>query len=88
MNPYFDEARDFSQGRALVRLNGRYGFIDASGSVVIEPEGDDAKSFSNGLALVREDDRFGYIDREGELLHRFPGMLSHLHAAVRHHPEE
>lgn len=34
---FFEEAGSFSEGLAAVRINGRFGFIDKSGKVVIQP---------------------------------------------------
>jgi ABC-type phosphonate transport system ATPase subunit len=36
--PQFDFACDFAEDRALVRIDGRYGFIDRSGRVVVPCE--------------------------------------------------
>lgn len=45
----------------------RYGFIDKSGKIVIEPFYDQVLPFTNGLASVMRDEKFGYINRKGEL---------------------
>jgi len=47
------------------KVNGRYGYIDASGSMVIKPQFDDAFTFSEGFAAVSVDDKWGYIDARG-----------------------
>lgn len=47
--------------------DGRWGFIDASGSVVIEPSFDWAGEFTDGLALIRQDGVYGYVRRNGEV---------------------
>ncbi|EPU0168906.1 WG repeat-containing protein, partial [Campylobacter coli] len=39
--PKFDDTRSFWEGLAGVKLNGKYGFIDKSGKIVIEPIFDD-----------------------------------------------
>ena len=52
INPQFEEGGDFSDGLALVRVNGRYGYIDKSGKLTIQPQFDSAGGFSDGLALV------------------------------------
>ena len=45
--------------------NGKYGFIDNSGNVVIPCKYDYAEGFSEGLALVRLDGKYGFIDKSG-----------------------
>src|SRR4051794_22881931 len=49
--------RKFSEGLAIIAKRvpntyGRWGFIDETGTVVIEPRFDNAKPFSEGLAAV------------------------------------
>ena len=55
----------FSEGLADVRLNGKWGFIDKSGKVVIPFKYDDALPFSEGFAVVELDGKDGYIDKNG-----------------------
>lgn len=50
---------------ARVKLNGKWGFVDGRGSMIISPQFDDALSFSEGLAAVKLDEKWGYIDRWG-----------------------
>jgi hypothetical protein len=55
--------------------NGKWGYINNEGKVVIEPQFDMAYDFSEGLALVAKfgadnlkDDRYGYIDETGKFV--------------------
>jgi hypothetical protein len=64
----FDNARDFSEGLAPVLKNGKWGYIDKSGRLVIEPRFDNAQPFSEGRGLVKEGDLYGFIDERGELV--------------------
>lgn len=57
----------FSDGLALVSLNGKYGFIDKTGKVAIPLKYDVAKDFSEGLAAVCLD-AWGYIDPTGRVV--------------------
>jgi len=49
--------------------DGKYGFIDQTGKVVIAPQFDSASDFSEGLALVRiggeSTGKYGFIDKTG-----------------------
>jgi hypothetical protein len=62
------DARDFSQGRAAVRVQGLWGYIDSSGDPVVPPTYPEAGPFERGLAAVRSGARWGYIDESGELV--------------------
>lgn len=62
----YDYVSVFSEGLAIVKLNGKYGFIDKTGKEVISLKYDDASSFSKGLAEVCLDNRYTYIDKEGK----------------------
>jgi hypothetical protein len=95
INPQFDYAEEFHEGRALVCLgkpcdfwdtystspttpnNSLWGFIDASGKVVVTPQYPAASAFNEGLAVVCTGDcgsnptkphSRGYIDRDGKLV--------------------
>jgi len=62
----------FSENMASVRLteDGKYGFINKEGSVIIQPIFDSADSFENGLAAVylrKESGKMsGYINKDGD----------------------
>lgn len=51
----------------LVKQNGKYGYIDRNGKIVIKPQYEYAGSFSEGLAFVYINGKLGYINRYGEL---------------------
>ncbi len=62
----YDEAENFSEGLAAVKLDGKWGYIDTLGNVRIGFVFDEAYDFRNGLALVRRDDTSFYIDKNGQ----------------------
>lgn len=55
-------------GIVAVCVNGKWGFVDLDGNVVIEPAYENAKSFSNGLAAVYNGEHWGFINTEGILV--------------------
>ena len=58
----------FSEGLAAVRIDGRFGFIDRRGEVVIEPRFDLAGEFHQGLAEILVGRNTGVIDRTGRVV--------------------
>ena len=78
IEPQFDEAEDFKEGLAVVKVpvkvddkvESKFGFIDKTGKMVIEPRFSEARSFSEGLAVVTINsmDKDGYIDKTGKVV--------------------
>ena len=48
--------------------DGKWGFVDAEGELVIDYTYENAESFGNGLAAVYTDGKWGYIDMDGNLI--------------------
>lgn len=53
---------------AAVKIDDKWGFIDNTGTVVIEPIYEEAQSFSNGYAAVKFAGAWGFINLENELV--------------------
>jgi hypothetical protein len=64
----FDEAGQFSEGVAPVKVNGKFGYIDRDRRFVIRPAFDQALPFSDGLAAVRVNGLYGFIDKQGQVV--------------------
>lgn len=66
VEPQFDEAEDFREGRAEVSVNGRMGLIDKSGRFVI-PAGYEYLEYRDdcGISLVRSGGVWSAFDYEG-----------------------
>ena len=62
----YDWEYDFYGGLALVKLNGKWGYVDKSSKEVIPCKYDDACHFNNGLAKVKLNGKWGYINKKGE----------------------
>lgn len=63
----YEDARPFADGWAAVKLGGRWGFIDTTGTVQIQPQFEDALSFGQHVAAVQIDGLWGYISLYGEV---------------------
>ncbi|MBF0443768.1 MAG: WG repeat-containing protein, partial [Oligoflexales bacterium] len=57
-------------GLASARTGKKWGFVDKTGKVVIEPNFDEVWFFEreSGLARVRVERKFGYIDKTGRFV--------------------
>lgn len=67
----FSSAKLKHEGLFRIRENGKFGFIDKSGKVVIKPQFDSAEDFSEGLAQVSSSDKpgkYGYVDTTGKMV--------------------
>ena len=66
---YDDAASKFRENLAMVKVNGKVGFIDLYNRFIIEPvydDVDDMDGFHQGVAAVKKDGKWGYINKEGE----------------------
>jgi hypothetical protein len=48
----YEEVGDFSEGLAWVRINGKCGYINTQGDLVVPPKYDGGSDFWNGMAEV------------------------------------
>ncbi len=55
-------------GLVAVCKDGKWGFANMEGEIVIKHEYEQARSFSNGLAAVCKDGQWGFIEPEGNLV--------------------
>ena len=61
----YDFAFSFSDGLAQVKLNGKWGYINKSGTEITPIKYDDTCYFHDGLAAVGLDEKYGFIDKSG-----------------------
>jgi len=66
----YQDAYPFSEGLAFVMSSGKYGIIDKSGTMVVQPKFSyvDQEGFSNGLARILSKAQIGFIDRSGNVV--------------------
>ena len=68
-----NEPQDSSEGLTLVVVEGKYGFRDTKGRIVIAPQFAMARDFAEGLAAVAQYDglihaQWGFIDKTGSVV--------------------
>jgi probable serine/threonine-protein kinase tsuA len=61
----FDFVGSFYEGLAIVKQNGKYGFIDRNNNVVIKPIYDNVLNFKNGITQVKLGYEVFKIDKRG-----------------------
>lgn len=65
IEPKFDDAWNFHEGLAAVKVEWARGYINRDGAYVVEPKYQHAGPFRDGKARVMLDDVWEYIDRDG-----------------------
>ncbi|MBQ4260126.1 MAG: WG repeat-containing protein [Lachnospiraceae bacterium] len=63
-----DGAKAFVDEYAAFQKNGVWGYVDATGQILLTPQFDDAKSFSNRMAAVMIGDGWRLINPKGEIV--------------------
>ncbi|MFN8341762.1 MAG: WG repeat-containing protein [Cyclobacteriaceae bacterium] len=63
----YDDAMDFHEGVAGVKVVGKWGFINQDDQFVVQPAYDTVFSFIQGLALVRRANRYGLVQPDGSV---------------------
>ena len=74
-----NQCGDFHNGLAWVRIDGKYGFMDTSGKIVIPAEYNalgDSKGFTAESILVKKGEYWALIDTAGKLLTDFVYTMS------------
>lgn len=61
----YEFVREFYDQRAIVKLCGKYGYVNTSGKVVIPLKYDDAKDFRDKKAQVKHQGKWIYINKLG-----------------------
>lgn len=66
--PKFEASGTFREGRAPVKQEEQWGYVNPRGEWVVRPRFQAARSFREGRAAVRTSDGWGFIDEEGNWL--------------------
>ena len=85
VSPVYEFGSEFRNGFAMVKLDGKFGFIDSNGKLVIDCKYDACSLFDeNGVATGKINDSRFYFDRKGNVFN----SLEELQAAVKLASEE
>jgi len=60
----FEKMLPLSDGLGAVCLDGKWGYVDGNGQMVIEPKYEAARSFADGKAAIKQDGAFRFITAE------------------------
>lgn len=61
----FDSIDNFSCGLCRVEIDGKHGYIDYGGELIVAPQYESASEFSEGLAIVRHNRQSAFIAPDG-----------------------
>ena len=64
----WDKIYKEKEGLRLVLKDGKYGYVNSSDKVAIQPQFDDAFDFKNGYAVVTNNRKTGFIDKTGKVV--------------------
>jgi hypothetical protein len=65
---FFQDAKDFSEDWAAIKLNDKWGFLNKDFQTIIDLKFDNVQSFQDSLAPVKTDGAWGFINNMGELV--------------------
>jgi hypothetical protein len=64
----FEDLHVFSEGRAAVKLDGKWGYVDENGETKVPFLYDEAEDFEEGLAAVARGETWGVVNLSGKLV--------------------
>lgn len=64
----YESVWDVAEGFAAVSKDGKWGFVDTSGTLLIPLQFEDPAQFKDGFATVKKDGKVGIIDNTGKVL--------------------
>ena len=61
-----------------IQRQGRWGYVNRSGQIIVTPNFEDAGDFFEGLAAVQLDGKWGYIDKAGSVVVPIQYHIAHM----------
>ncbi|MEP7321096.1 MAG: WG repeat-containing protein [Saprospiraceae bacterium] len=69
LEPLFRGTWSFKDGRGRIKvLDGNFGFVDSTGSLVVDTIWDWAEDYHEGIAMVKKNNRYQFINQHGKLI--------------------
>lgn len=65
---FYDQARPFSEGIAVVSRKSKFGIINCDAKVILTCDYDQIQDFENGYAWVQKGELWGMIDKSGKFI--------------------
>ena len=66
--PKFENSRGFSENFAVVKQNGKWGYLNVKGELAIPAIYFDARDFHEGKAAVKTENGWGYINKDNKMV--------------------
>ena len=66
VRPHYDTVLPYSEDRAAVKKDGRWGYIDRNEREIVAPQYQDAWPYREGRAAIKKDGQWGYLDANGK----------------------
>jgi hypothetical protein len=68
IQPSYEQAEKFNQGKAAVKTGDKWGYVTSQGSQLTDFKFEQGQGFSQGIAVVRMQGKFNVIDGAGQVL--------------------
>lgn len=66
IEPTYESGRDFVEGYAVVKKDGKFGIIDTSGKSIVPFQYEEIRDYSNGMAAFSVEGEYGFFNTKGE----------------------
>jgi len=65
---WYENIGNFQDGALTVKKDGKWGWVDPNGSILIRPQFQEVEQFEDGVATVKTNEKWGIIDKNGTFL--------------------
>lgn len=65
---YEDAEPFFESNITAIKKDGKWGFVNTEGDIIIEPQYEDARTFGKGIGAVQKDGTWGFVNSENRMV--------------------